>query len=279
MKKIAAVLLVIAAVTLAAVSCCADVLMPAEGNKTKKSGSLTIDYSNCAEGYVMVKARPNGKKLRIRVTHEDMDIHYDLNSDGQYEVLPLQDGNGKYVFTLYSKVKGNQYKKMNTISLTVEMPDPDRCFLYPNQYINYTPDTPAVIRAQEVCEGLTDPLDKAQAIYEDVFVADKPYVYMSDTGEPDICWGYEVKFTYREIDIGNLPNIDRAFETKRGTCKEQAGLYTAMLRSVGVPAMYAVSETHAWVVFIIDGKRYEIDPILEVPFVLIPDNGGYTRIY
>lgn len=288
MKKCAAVLLIMMAFTAVITSCFAEVLMPQRGNKIKKSGSLTIDCSNCSEGYVMVKAKPTKNKLRLRVVHDKMDIHYDLNSDGEYEVIPLQDGNGKYVFTLYIQVKSIEYEKLNTISMTVNMPDPDRCFLYPNQYINYTPDTPAVIRAREVCEGLTDPVAKAHAIYRDIFV-EEALEDAEDLGHPqpqtETTFVEAVKFKYRQIDPYQYPNIDKAFETRTGSCKDQSGLYVAMLRSVGVPAMYAVTDGepgHAWVVFIIDGKKYEIDPILQVPFCLIPADVNMdcvTRIY
>ena len=42
----------------------ADVLMPESGKKTKKNGSLVIDYSHMDQGYVMVKSQKGKKKLR-----------------------------------------------------------------------------------------------------------------------------------------------------------------------------------------------------------------------
>ena len=283
MKKFGATLLIIIILTTIITSCFAEVLMPQQGKKTKKNGSLTVDYSNCSEGYVMVKAKPTKKVLKLRVVHNKMDIHYDLNSNGEYEVIPLQDGNGKYTFTLYSKVKGTQYEKLNTISLTVGMSDPDRCFLYPNQYINYTPNTPAIIHAQKVCEGLTDPVEKARAIYRDMFVEDIQHDDVFENGEPYVYYTEEIKFTYRQIDPNPLPNIDKAFEKRAGSCKDQSGLYVAMLRSVGVPAIYAIGDgepSHAWVLLIIDGKRYEIDPIEQLWFdQMTPDTLEYNRIY
>ena len=282
-KKFATIVLIIIAIMIVINTATAEVLMPQLGNKTKKSGMLTIDYSNCTEGYVMVKAKPTKKALKLRVVHNEMDIHYDLNSKGEYEVFPLQDGNGKYTFTLYAKAKGNQYQKLNTISITVDMPDPNRCFLYPNQYINYTPDTPAIIRAQEICEGITDPIEKARAIYRAIFLDDTiEYEITNSEGETEIVYGEEIKFTYRQLDPSPLPNINKAFATNAGVCKDQAGLYTAMLRSVGVPAIYAVGDgepSHAWTVLIINGKRYQMDLILHLHFDLIPDDMTYTRTY
>ena len=282
-NRLIALLLLIIILTSIFSTCLADVLMPQEGNKTKKSGMLTIDYSNCSEGYVMVKAKPTAKTLKLRVVHNNMDIHYDLNSDGKYEVFPLQDGNGKYTFTLYAKTRGPQYKKLNTITLRIDMPDTDRCFLYPNQYINYTATTPAILHAQKICEGITDPIEKARAIYRDIFVEDIAHEDVFENGEPYVYYTEEVKFTYRQIDSNPLPNINKAFEKRAGTCKDQSGLYVAMLRSVGVPAIYAVGDgdpSHAWVLLIINGKRYLIDPTLQMWFDhTIPDDMTYTRIY
>ena len=155
--------------------------------------------------------------------------------------------------------------------------------LYPNQYINYTPDTPAIIRAQEICEGITDPIEKARAIYRAIFLDDTiEYEITNSEGNTEIVYGEEIKFTYRQLDPSPLPNINKAFATNAGVCKDQAGLYTAMLRSVGVPAIYAVGDgepSHAWTVLIINGKRYQMDLILHLHFDLIPDDMTYTRTY
>jgi len=283
MKKSVATLLILIILTTIIPSCLAEVLMPQTGNTRQTKGSLTIDYSNCTEGYVMVKAKTTKTTLKLRVVHDKMDIHYTINSNGQYEVIPLQDGNGKYTFTLYAKTHGSQYKKLNTITLMIDMPDTDRCFLYPNQYINYTATTPAILHAQKICEGITDPIEKARAIYRDIFVEDIAHEDVFENGEPYVYYTEEIKFTYRRIDSNPLPNINKAFEKRAGICKDQSGLYVAMLRSVGVPAIYAVGDgdpSHAWVLLIINGKRYLIDPTLQMWFDhTIPDDMTYTRIY
>lgn len=85
-------------------ACFAEPLMPKEGKQKKTSGRLVIDFSNSSEGYVMVKAKPSGKKLKLLVTHDGIELQYDLNSNGIYEVFPLQYGNGKYILDRKSVV-------------------------------------------------------------------------------------------------------------------------------------------------------------------------------
>ena len=263
-NRLIALLLLIIILTSIFSTCLADVLMPQEGNKTKKSGMLTIDYSNCSEGYVMVKAKPTAKTLKLRVVHNNMDIHYDLNSDGKYEVFPLQDGNGKYVFTLYEKGKSNSYKQLNTINITVDMPDPNRCFLYPNQYINYTPETPAVIFAQELCKGMTDPEDIALTIYNYIAWDESQFeTWIDETGQQQTMLVERIEFSKLGIR-DSLPEIDKTFATNKGVCKDVSGLMVAMLRSVGIPTKYIVGKAHnkehAWIAIIINNSEIEIDP-------------------
>lgn len=244
--------------------CFAEILMPQEGNVIKKSGILTIDYSNCSEGYVMVKAKPAKRALKLRVVHDHMDIYYDLNQNGEYEVFPLQDGNGRYIFTLYENVKDNTYKQVNSISITVDMPDPNRCFLYPNQYINYTPETPAVIFAQELCEEITNPEDKVRKIYHYIaWDEDQFETWIDETGQQHTILAERIQFSKAGIR-DSLPEIDKVFATNKGVCKDVSGLMTAMLRSVGVPTKYVTGKLngsdHAWIIIVIDGLEIEIDP-------------------
>jgi transglutaminase/protease-like cytokinesis protein 3 len=249
-------------------SCFAEILLPQQGTKTKRNGALTIDYSYCSEGYIMAKAKPTNKALKLRIAHKKMKFDYDLNSKGEYEVFPLQDGNGKYTFTLFEKIKGNSYRKLSTISITVNMPDPNRCFLYPNQYINYTAKTPAVIFAQELCKGMTDQEAMADKIFN--------YICFQDEEEiaPDgsISIYQSSKINYRRTSSSQLPEIDTAFATSTGVCKDFAGLMVAMLRSVGIPAKYIVGKNgktaHAWVVAIINGKPVGFDPT--APAYILP---------
>ena len=101
MKKSVATLLILIILTTIIPSCLAEVLMPQTGNTRQTKGSLTIDYSNCTEGYVMVKAKTSKTTLKLRVVHDKMDIHYTINSNAGVEIPAnknvVLDLNGKTI--------------------------------------------------------------------------------------------------------------------------------------------------------------------------------------
>ncbi len=247
--------------------CAAEVLMPQEGKTVKKDGSLTIDMSNKDEGYVLVKAAKGKKKLKVRVTMGDNTLNYDLNNSGEYEVFPLQYGNGKYTFTLYRNVSGKKYSEEGKITVKAEMADENRCFLYPNQYINYTAETPAVTEACSICEGMTDPRE----------IFDTVCKYITGHFAYDYIKSVSVK-------SGQLPEIDDAWEKHMGICQDLSAIMVAMLRSQGVPARMMIGTLgsgiyHAWVTAVINGEDVFYDPTAELNGVSKNETYTVERYY
>ncbi len=239
-----------------------EVLMPATGKKTKKNGSMVIDFSNQESGYVMVKAS-NKKKLKLRVKMGDnLTLDYDLRNDGQFEVIPLQYGSGKYNFTLYSNVSGKKYAEAGKMTLSVTMEDENSCFLYPNQYVNYDEKTSSVVEAESLCKGKTD----ARDIYDTV------------------CNFMRTSFTYdyikaATIKSGIMPDIEGAWKKHMGICQDLSAIMVSMLRSQGVPAKLMIgtlgtSTYHAWVSVIINGEEISFDPTAAISGV--DGNQTYT---
>ena len=239
-----------------------EVLMPATGKKTKKNGSLVVDYSNQEDGYVMVKAS-NKKKLKLRVKMGDnMTLDYDLRNDGTYEVIPLQYGSGKYAFTLYSNVSGKKYAEAGKMTLSVQMKDENSCFLYPNQYVNYDEKTSSVVEAASLCDGKTEPKDIYNAV----------------------CSFMKSNFSYdyikaATIKSGTMPDIEGAWTKHMGICQDLSAIMVSMLRSQGVPAKLLIgtlgtSTYHAWVGVIIDGEEILFDPTAAISGV--DGNQTYT---
>ena len=238
-----------------------EVLMPENGKKTKKNGDMTIDYSHMNDGYVMVKAAKGKKKLKLRVKMKDTTLTYDLNNKGEYEVFPLQFGNGKYTFLLYKNTSGKKYSEEGKISLTAEMPDENKAFLYPNQYVNYTPKTAAVEEAAKICEGMTDQSKIYQTVCD----------YMKSHFAYDYIKSVSVK-------AGMLPDIDDAWKKHMGICQDLSAIMVAMLRSQGVPARLMIgtlnaSTYHAWVTAVVNGEEQFFDPTAALNAV---SNGSYT---
>lgn len=230
----------------------AEVLMPSTGSKVISDGSLTIDCSNASSGYVMMKAKKSQKRLKVRVKGPGGTLNYDLNTDGEYEVFPLQYGNGSYSFTLYKNVSGKKYSEDGHVNVKAQMEDELTAFLYPNQYVNYTADCQAVVKAAELCEGLTGQKEKFKVI----------------------CKFINSQFAYdfiKSVTISGtvLPDIDGSFTKRMGICQDLAAIAVCMMRSQGIPTKLMVgmlngNTYHAWTVAVVDGEEILYDPTNEL---------------
>ncbi len=241
--------------------CFAEVLMPETGKKTKKDGALTVDYSHMDQGYVMVKSAKGKKKLKVRMKMGDTTLTYDLNNNGEYEVFPLQYGNGKYTFSLYKNVSGKKYSEEGKVTVKAEMPDELSAFLYPNQYVDYNEKTAAVVEAAKICDGMTD--------------QNKIYKTVCDYMKSHFAYDYIKSVS---VKAGQLPQIDDAWNKHMGICQDLSAIMVAMLRSQGVPARLMIgtlnaSTYHAWVTAVVNGAEEFFDPTAALNAV---SNGTYT---
>lgn len=128
----------------------------ASGKDVQKSKSLVVDASNCSQGYIMAHGGTGMKQLKLRVTQGKYKLTYDLGSAGEYEVFPLQLGDGAYTVELFENVSGKKYSAVGKVTLNVQLDDPYAPFLSPNQYVRYDENTEAVQMSYQLCEGLTD---------------------------------------------------------------------------------------------------------------------------
>jgi hypothetical protein len=231
----------------------AEIRMPQTGKTVKTNGDLSVDCSHMDEGYVMVKGKKTNKRLKLRVKTVDSTLNYDLNIDGEYEVFPLQFGSGKYQISLYRNASGKKYSEEGKVGLNVKMGDPLSCFLYPNQYVNYNEETECVIKATELCAGMTDQAEIYKTICD--FMKSGYFVY-------DFVKSVSVK-------AGVLPDIDGCWSKHMGICQDLSAVTIAMLRSQGVPARLMIgtlgsSTYHAWVTAVVNGEEKFFDPTAEL---------------
>ena len=231
---------------------------PETGDQRKTEGDLTIDYSHMDQGYVMVRAQKCNTKMKLTVEHGSDWLQYSMNNEEKYETIPLQYGSGEYTFTLWlaDKADSNRYGKIGTITLKCSIPDENSCFLYPNQYVNYSADSPVIEKARELCRDLNNPADIAKAICS----------YIQDV----FCYDFVKSVT---ADEEQLPDIETAWKEKAGIEQDLSAVTCAMLRSQGVPAKLVIgtaedsdnatiSRQHStsWVEIIIGGEILGFDP-------------------
>lgn len=206
----------------------------APGILRQSGGGAVVDYSNTAQGYVMVLFEEQIQdRLKVQVKGPRATYTYNL-TPGQWTALPLSDENGGYQIVIYRNVTDSRYATVLSVSLQAEMENEFAPFLHANQYVNYDEAPNTVKKAAELTAGHEDPLEKVTLIYN--------YVIRNVTYDKELA---------TTVKSGYLPRLDQVLENRRGICFDYAALMTGMLRSQGVPTKlvvgYAGQSYHAWI--------------------------------
>lgn len=224
----------------AALSTAAEAAIPnqttaeASGKLVKQNDQAVIDYSNTADGYVMVQfTGQTDKRLKAQVKGPTTTYTYNL-TQGKWATFPLSDGNGSYKITVYENVTDNKYSSVVSITQDVTLKDEFAPFLRPNQYVDYSNASNTAAKAAELTQGMTDPLEKVQVIYDYVV---KNLIYDREKAAA--------------VKSGYLPVLDTVLAEQKGICFDYAALMAGMLRSQSVPCKlvvgYAGQAYHAWI--------------------------------
>ena len=206
----------------------------ASGLLTKGNDRVLVDYSNMAQGYVMVRyQQETEQRLKVRIKGPTTTYQYNLTPQ-EWEAFPLSDGNGSYQIGVFQNVSGAKYASLFSVTLEAALENEFGPFLHSNQYVDFDAAPNTVAKAAELTGELTDPLKKVEAVY-----------------------GFVVKgMTYDQelaatVTSGYLPVLDTVLEKKSGICFDYAALMTGMLRSQGIPCKlvvgYAGTAYHAWI--------------------------------
>ena len=217
------------------------------GTDVQSDGKLVIDDSNMDKGYIMVKtSEPTNRALKVTVSRDKWQLIYDLNSEGNYEVFPLQEGSGLYEVALFENVKGKKFSAQGKVVLDAHLSDENASFLVPNQYVNYELWTSAVQKSDEICAGMGP--DEAFKAVSDFIASEFAYDFVRA----------------KTIPSGERPDIDYCYNNRMGICQDLAAVTACMLRVQGVPAKlvigYADKYYHAWNSVIINGEEVFFDP-------------------
>ena len=180
---------------------------------------------------------------RVMIQKENDKYHYDLEAG--VTVLPLQYGDGKYLVTQYFHVSGKDWQKGKRVTVDYNG-DAEEAFLSSNLMVNYTNHSLAVVKAAELCEGLTDANEKASTIYKYI-VHNFVYDYISS---------FDIKQGKAKLDV---VDIDDVFAKGKGVCYDLSIMAAAMLRSQGIPARVEIGHGHAWLKVMIGDKEKLMD--------------------
>ncbi len=200
------------------------------------SKEVTLDASNTADGYVMVKyTGSSSDKLKLILTGPSgVKYTYNLSSKGNYETFVLSDGNGQYSLGVYKNIAATKYTVLYTKTFQVSLKNEFAPFLRPNQYVNYNENSQVVTQAASLVKNTSDDLKKVEIIYD--------YVIKNITYD---------KQKAQTVQSGYVPVVDEILKSKKGICFDYAAVMAAMLRSQGIPTKlvtgYTGSAYHAWI--------------------------------
>ena len=203
-----------------------------------------------------------GYELYIRASSADAvwpeyagtDLRYDGNL-----VVDCSDLSHGYFLSLYQNVGGSKYASGGKIWISASLSDENAAFLVPNQYVDYTKESPSVAKADELGEGASE-----EEIYQSV----------CDFMAGEFLYDFVRATT---ISPGALPEVDECYNNKMGICQDLAAVMVSMLRTQGIPAKlmigYIGTYYHAWTVSVVNGEERFFDPTAAINAVT---GGEYT---
>lgn len=243
-------------------------LPEASGEVVYEENGITVDASHTEDGYLMVKGIASDVRLKVRISLDEEIYTYDLNQEQEYEVYPLQMGNGTYKVQVYQQVEGTNYSPIYYTEVKVDMPDTDRVYLYPSQYVWYTNDKNAVKLSFDLCVDLTSDSEKAECIYN--------YIVNLLTYDNEKA---------AAVEKGYLPDVDATLRERKGICFDYSALLAAMLRAQNIPVRLAIGYVqpdniyHAWNQVYLDGEWVWMDSTFGPASSYTEDNYTKERQY
>lgn len=210
----------------------------ADGIAVYGSETVSVDASHIDEGYVMVRYGGDNAKVKLQLEAFGGQAYtYLLSRGGKYEVFPLSSGGGVYSLRVYENVKNDTYALVFEQELDVKLKNEFLPFLYPNQYVSFTPNSLAAAVGRQVCTGCAGTGSEADIVRS-------LYHYVTENISYD-----EEKAA--QVAYGYLPDVDEVLASGKGICFDYAALLAALLRLQGIPAKlevgYAGDVLHAWV--------------------------------
>lgn len=227
-----------------------NVLIPtASGSVVYGNDIVSIDASNTSEGYVMVQYTGYVEKIKLQITNPDATVYtYTMTSDS-YITFPLSGGNGAYHLDVLENVSDDLYALAFAADMDVTIANEFTPFLYPNQYVWFTPESTCVAKGEELSKESTSDLSYIQNVYH--FVIEN--------------------ISYDEVLAQNIatdyiPNADNTLATGKGICFDYASLMSCMLRSQSIPTKlevgYSGQAYHAWISAYVEEVGW-VDRIIE----------------
>lgn len=164
-----------------------------------------------------------------------------LPLDGEYHAFPLTMGDGEYTVTIYLFKQDNLYNRMLDASFSVTVGDPLYCFTLPIPLANFDEESTVVQVAKQLYSSSSSDLEFVKNSFE----------WSVSSVE------YDTDIIESLASLGNniyVPNLERVIEEGSAICTDFASLFSAILRSCGIPCQIVYGDveslegvlSHAW---------------------------------
>ena len=215
---------------------------------TIKTDAAVIDISNTSQGYIGIRYLGNNRKVKLQLTKDAETYTYNIQKKKSFSIFPLSMGNGTYTIGIFENISTNQYSQAFSETIEVKLEDENLPFLYPNEYVSYTRNSPVIRLSNQITEGSGDELEKVEKVFD----------YVTST----IDYDYELA---ENIPLEYIPDIEQVLKEKTGICFDYASVMSAMLRIQGIPTRlvigYAGDVYHAWISVYVEDKGW-VDGII-----------------
>lgn len=215
---------------------------------TIKNDAAVIDISNTSQGYIGIRYLGNNRKVKLQLTKDAETYTYNIQKKKSFSIFPLSMGNGTYTIGIFENISTNQYSQACSETIEVKLEDENLPFLYPNEYVSYTRNSPVIRLSNQITEGSGDELEKVEKVFD----------YVTST----IDYDYELA---ENIPLEYIPHIEQVLKEKTGICFDYASVMSAMLRIQGIPTRlvigYAGDVYHAWISVYVEDKGW-VDGII-----------------
>lgn len=209
-----------------------------------------IDFSKSEEGIVSVQINSDSLiKTKLIIQNDNLKYIYNLTTSKKNESFPLNLGDGTYAVTIYENTYGTKYTDAYSESCLVTIKDGNSVFLTSTQQVNWKEDDESILIANDLVNKALE-AKKTKTNNKDVTLTEKEII--------EVIYNYIIKnIQYDSTKIDKLsydyiPDIDVVFEEGKGICYDYAVLFSAMLRSQGIPTKLVkgysnlINGYHAW---------------------------------
>lgn len=225
------------------------VTFPFESAEAVSKNGASIDTSHVSDGVVSASVT-SPAKCKFQVIKGEMTYNYDIPSDGEPIVVPVNMGSGSYTFRVMQNTSGNNYVELQSVDMSVTLKDEFAPFLAANVMCNFDASSAVVAKARELASGAENEGDVLRNIYS--WVIENISYDKQKASELASATGY-------------IPDPDATLASGDGICFDYASLTGAMLRSLGIPTKVMTgyvdpdSIYHSWNMVYIDGTWHSVE--------------------